>query len=87
MFRKGEDHQTVHKRNQSTQNSVNALMAGMFRIAGSVAATTKESDIHVTELPLILLMIKTTFSKCNKNGKHIRKHKMIKSYEECHKTV
>ena len=49
LFRKEEDPCSKPKRKHSTQNSVNALMAGMFRITGSVAATTGDKPVDETE--------------------------------------
>ena len=44
IFRKAEHQKTEPKRKLGTQDSVNALMAGMFRITGSVAATTNSDN-------------------------------------------
>ena len=44
MFRKADNQKTKPKRKLCTQDSVNALMAGMFRITGSVAATTNSNN-------------------------------------------
>ena len=50
MFRKAENQKTKPTRKLCTQDSVNALMAGMFRITGSVAAATNsDADKTVNE--------------------------------------